>query len=175
MVLPAPATHLPEIQGRQRKIKGEDRERGGPRSCYQYKNWTWTADGQRGAPVVVKGIRAEVPDLINSAYWNPATCTQTVYALVWDLDADKTDPKWLTKKGALKWKKMRKVLANEHPDIMRYVFAEQRSTSGKGISLALAQRLRPPSGYWGSAKASQQGPDYRSDQYETWPLWSRVA
>jgi len=138
MVLPAPATALPEIPGRQRKIKGEDRERGGPRSCYQYKNWTWDAEGKRGAPVVVRGIRNETPDLINSAYWNPATCTQTVYALVWDLDADKADKKWLTKKGVLKWKKMRKLLAKEHPDIMRYVFAEQRSTSGKGISLALA-------------------------------------
>ena len=86
---------------------------------------------------MIKGIRPEIPDLINTANWNPATGTQTVYGLAFDLDADKADPKWLTKKGVLKWKKMRKVFAKDHPEIWQTVFAETKSTSGKGISLAL--------------------------------------
>ena len=135
MVLPIPATQLPNF-GRRRKIDGEDRLYGGPRSCYQYKNWIWK-NGKREAEDV-RPLHPQDADLIKNSYWNLSTGTQTVYALTWDLDTDKADPKWLTKKGRLKWKKMRKILEKDHPEIMQYIFAELWSTSRKGIALAMA-------------------------------------
>lgn len=116
------------------------RKRGGrrtPRSHYQFKKWTYDKDGNRSDAVVIRPLFKAHADLINTCYYNPATKTQTLYCLVWDLDANRADAKWLDAEGRLDWQKMRETLFVSHPELAGYVVAAIRSTGGKGLALML--------------------------------------
>ena len=111
------------------------------RSHYQFKNWLWDDSGARKSAVAICPLRGEYADLIHTCYYNPATRTETLYCLALDLDAHRADEKWKTKAGVLHWPRIKKWLAENHPEILKYVFAVVRSTGGKGLALYIA--LRP--------------------------------
>ncbi len=113
-------------------------KRPGAKSHFQFKNWVWDATGVRQAPVRIRPISRECADLVNTCYYNRATGTRTLYALVWDLDAHRADSRWKTGTGQLKWNKIKKFLFTQYPQLSQYFFAAVRSTSGKGVALALA-------------------------------------
>lgn len=110
----------------------------GRRSHYQFKNWLWDQTGHRvGARSVRPNWRCDA-DLVSSAYFNPGRQTETVYCLVFDLDAHRADRRWKTRTGKLQWYKIRKLLSREVPEVFRHIFAVVRSTGGKGLALAVA-------------------------------------
>ena len=110
------------------------------RSHYQFKNWTWDEFGNRQAAVSVRPLRGDYADLVNTCYFNPTKGTNTLYCLAFDLDAHRAKPEWKTKKGKLKWHKIKKLLNEKHPEILQYVFAAVTSTGGNGLALYLAVR-----------------------------------
>lgn len=110
------------------------------RSHYQYKNWTWDESGKRQAPISVRPLRGEYADLINTCYYNPSKGTNTLYCLALDLDAHRARPEWKTKKGKLKWHRIKKFIRETHPDIFKFIFAAVTSTGGHGLALYLAVR-----------------------------------
>lgn len=116
----------------------EKRRKKGAQSHFQFKNWTWDDDGKRSRPVVVRPLKRECADLVNTCYHNPASGTKTLYTIVWDLDAHRAEDQWKTKDGKLKWNLIRNFLVESYPDLVKYIFAAVQSTSGKGIALALA-------------------------------------
>ncbi len=113
-------------------------KRPGAKSHFQFKNWVWDEAGVRQAPVSIRPISRECADLVNTCYYNRATGTRTLYALVWDLDAHRAESRWKTATGQLKWNKIKRFLFAQYPQLSQYFFAAIRSTSGKGIALALA-------------------------------------
>lgn len=108
------------------------------KSHYQFKIWLYDDAGSRRGAVVVRPIRRDCADLVNTCYRNPATGTATLYSIVWDLDAHRADERWKTRCGKLNWKKIKKFLFSEYPEFAQYILAAIRSTSGKGIALAIA-------------------------------------
>ena len=110
------------------------------RSHYQFKNWTWDEFGNRQAAVSVRPLRGEYADLVNTCYFNPTKGTNTLYCLALDLDAHRAKAEWKTKKGKLKWHKIKRLLSEKHPEILQYVFAAVTSTGGHGLALYLAIR-----------------------------------
>lgn len=113
-------------------------KRPGAKSHFQFKNWVWDEAGVRQAPVSVRPISRECADLVNTCYYNRAKGTCTLYALVWDLDAHRAASRWKTATGQLKWNRIKKFLFTQYPRLSQNFFAAVRSTSGKGIALALA-------------------------------------
>ncbi|NRA47219.1 MAG: hypothetical protein HRU09_19895 [Oligoflexales bacterium] len=110
------------------------------RSHYQFKNWTWDKFGNRQAAVSVRPLRGDYADLVNTCYFNPSKGTNTLYCLAFDLDAHRAKAEWKTKKGKLKWHKIKKLLSEKHPEILQYVFSAVTSTGGNGLALYLAIR-----------------------------------
>ena len=108
------------------------------RSHYQFKNWTWDECGKRQAAKTVRPLRDEYPDLINTCYFNRATGSETLYCIGLDLDAHRAGKHWKTKAGKLKWARIRRFLAEKHPEVFQYIFASVRSTSGNGLAVYFA-------------------------------------
>ena len=106
------------------------------RSFYVYRNWTWES-GAREARII-RPKRPSEADLINSCYTNISTGTQTLYSIVWDLDAKRADPERLDAEGALKAGELLSFLQEKYPYIHQHIFACVKSTGGKGLALALA-------------------------------------
>ena len=110
------------------------------RSHYQFKNWTWDKFGKRQAAVSVRPLRGDYADLVNTCYFNPTKGTNTLYCLAFDLDAHRAKAEWKTKKGKLKWHKIKKLLNDKHPEVFQYIFTAVSSTGGNGLALYLAIR-----------------------------------
>ena len=133
MVLPAPATALPKSQGRKRKRY----LRQGFRSHYQFKNWYYV-DGKREGAEPVRPLRRNNADLVNTCYLNLSTQTRTAYTIGFDIDAKRTQKKWLNAKGQVSWKLISDHLNEFYPEIAEFIFAVVRSTGNKGLAIFIA-------------------------------------
>ena len=110
----------------------------GGRSHYQFKSWTWDANGKRSDAIPANSRLSGEADLVNSCYVNPLKGTHTLYTLAFDLDAHRADSKWKTKDGKLKWAKIKRLLKEKYPELLGYIFAVVKSTGGKGLAVYLA-------------------------------------
>ena len=133
MVLPAPATALPKSQGRRRKHY----LRQGFRSHYQFKNWYYVGGKREGAEPV-RPLRRNHADLVNTCYLNLSTQTRTAYSIGFDIDAKRTEKKWLNAKGQVCWKLISDHLKEFYPEISEFIFAVVRSTGNKGLAVFIA-------------------------------------
>jgi hypothetical protein len=116
----------------------KEEKRFGVKSCYQFKNFSYDADGKRLGAYPIFPLKRHQADLINTAYFNPSKKTKTVYCLMWDLDSDRASSDWKREDGSLDWPKMADHLIENHLQLMDQVTMALRSTSGKGIHLVVA-------------------------------------
>jgi hypothetical protein len=105
---------------------------------YQFRFWHTDSKGERlalrHAPPDWAG---RYPDLIRTAYRN-GDGSETVYGIVFDLDAHRAHPKWLDSAGRLDWPKISAYLAETHGKVFSQISYVIRSSGGKGLALLLA-------------------------------------
>jgi hypothetical protein len=105
---------------------------------YQFRFWHTDSKGGRlalrRAPANWTG---RYPDLISTAYRN-SDGSETVYGIVFDLDAHRAHPKWLDSAGRLDWPKISAHLAETHGQVFSQISHVIRSSGGRGLALLLA-------------------------------------
>lgn len=117
------------------------------RTHYSFKNWRWDNDGNRHGAFDVdpKGNRSS-PDLISTAVTN-RTGSKTVLTLDIDVDAKRTDAKWIDT-GVVSWNKVSELLRGEYPLIFDAIDVVVRSTSGSGFHLLIGIKALELGGNW---------------------------
>ena len=104
------------------------------KSRYSFKIWKYKENGIRVATTAPNKNKA---DLINTSYYNPATKTNTVHSLAFDLDYEKASSVWKSQQK-LNWEKIKSFLIKEEPAIFKSITNVAISTSGKGLGVAIA-------------------------------------
>ena len=103
-----------------------------------FKNWTYDSNGKRSRPKKLNNKLAKFnADLCSTYYENPASGTQTVHGLSFDIDLQRTNHQWIDEKGRVSWSKIGAFLAEMEQPILSFVTKVAESTSGKGLGVYL--------------------------------------
>lgn len=106
---------------------------GNKRGYYQHWGWHQDSDGNRAAHAVPSTDRG-VADLISTAYHNKSA-PDAVYALVLDVDAERTQPRFLDQDGRVDPRLVIDAFGDQLPLTRYHMTIACRSTSGKGLHL----------------------------------------
>jgi hypothetical protein len=107
--------------------------KGNQRGYYQHWGWHHEGDGNRAAHALPSTHR-HMAELISTAYHNKFA-PDAVYALVLDVDADRTQPCFLDSDGRVDPRLVMDALGRQLPLTRYHLTIVCRSTSGKGLHL----------------------------------------
>lgn len=106
------------------------------RSHFRFSRYVRDSSGVvLGVKNLSKVFSREYADLVNTAWHNPSTGEDVVYALGFDLDAKRCNPRWFDAEGKIDISRVLKTLETDHFPIFKYLIAAARSAGGKGIHL----------------------------------------
>jgi hypothetical protein len=99
-------------------------------------NWRWREGSRDGVEKVTGKVQKRRADLIRTAWFNPASKTDTCFGLAVDIDLDKTDLKFI-RQGVCQWSLIGNLLKVEVPEIFGSISHVASSTSGSGLGLLI--------------------------------------
>jgi hypothetical protein len=108
-----------------------------PSGRYDYKSWATNAKGERVARKCSSKDARLSADLVSNSYRNANGC-ETVFGLVFDLDAHRAKDCWKDVDGRLDWSLIFPALQKEIPDVASLICYAVRSTGGKGLGVVMA-------------------------------------
>jgi hypothetical protein len=108
-----------------------------PSGRYDYKSWAMNAKGERVARKCSSKDARLSADLVYNSYRNANGC-ETVFGLVFDLDAHRAKDCWKDANGRLDWSLIFPALQKEIPEVASLICYAVRSTGGKGLGVVMA-------------------------------------
>ncbi len=106
------------------------------RSHYRFSRYVRDARGEvLGVRNLPKVFSRSYPDLVSTAWYNPSSGEDVVYALGFDLDAKRCHPRWFDSEGKIDASGVLKALETDHQPLFKYLIAAARSAGGRGIHL----------------------------------------
>jgi hypothetical protein len=108
-----------------------------PSGRYDYKSWATNAKGERVARKCLSKDARLSADLVSNSYRNANGC-ETVFGLVFDLDAHRAKDCWKDADGKLDWSLIFPALQKEIPEVASLICYAVRSTGGKGLGVVMA-------------------------------------
>jgi hypothetical protein len=108
-----------------------------PSGRYDYKSWATNAKGERVARKCSSKDARVSADLVSNSYRNANGC-DTVFGLVFDLDAHRAKDCWKDADGRLDWSLIFPAVQKEIPEVASLICYAVRSTGGKGLGVVMA-------------------------------------
>ena len=107
---------------------------------YAYYKWELDPQGNRVKPE--RCYLEHKPDL-QSTYLYNQDGSEALRNLFFDIDASRTRPQWKDEFGVVSWPLIETFLAQEYPEILRYIEFGMRSHGGKGLHILLGFAALP--------------------------------